>query len=500
MSRNLSKSKLIAFRQCPKRLWLEVHHPVLRADSSATQAVFAAGHQVGELAQKLYDPAGVGAVIDLRADGITNALGSTRKLTQGEGPIFEAGFCADRALAFADVLLRDRSQGLDGWRMVEIKSSTSVKDYHRDDVAIQSFVARQSGIPLTAVALAHIDTSWTYQNEGDYRGLLTEVDLTPTAFARSNEVQGWIRDAHAVAALDNPPDVAVSSHCHEPFECGFLGHCNHSAQEAEYPVTWLPRIQAKALKEYIQGEQVTDLRDLPDSLLNERQLRVKRATLTGQVFFDAEGAKADLAKWQFPAYFLDFETVQFAVPRWVGSRPFQFLPFQLSVHVLDAQGQLTHDGFLDLSGSNPVRPFAEALLAACGLTGPVFVYNAGFEGGRIRELARRFEDLYAPLMALNARLVDLLPIAEERFYHPSQNGSWSIKKVLPAVADGLDYGQLAGVQDGGMAMNAFVEAIDVQTTPQRRAELREQLWAYCRLDTLAMVKLWAFFSGREIET
>lgn len=83
---------------------------------------------------------------------------------------------------------------------------------------------------------------------------------------------------------------------------------------------------------------------------------------------------------------------------------------------------------------------------------------------------------------------------------PSQNGSWSIKKVLPAVADGLDYGQLAGVQDGGMAMNAFVEAIDVQTTPQRRAELREQLWAYCRLDTLAMVKLWAFFSGREIET
>ena len=167
--RTLSKSKLLAFRQCPKRLWLEVHQPDARQDSGATLASFAAGHQVGDIARQIYDPQQRGALIDPQAEGFDAAFARTQTLLRSRQPIFEAGFRAEGALAFADVLLPMRGGG---WRMVEVKSSTSVKDYHRDDAAVQSFLARTCGVPLQSIALAHIDNLWTYPGNGDYRGLL----------------------------------------------------------------------------------------------------------------------------------------------------------------------------------------------------------------------------------------------------------------------------------------------------------------------------------------
>jgi hypothetical protein len=213
------------------------------------------------------------------------------------------------------------------------------------------------------------------------------------------------------------------------------------------------------------------------------------------VYFDAAGAKKDLAPYGFPAYFLDFESIQFAVPIWKGTRPYQQICFQFSLHVLSENGSLKHSAFLDLSGQDPSESFATALVANCGDHGPVFVYSAPFEKGRISELADRFPALASPLLAIHARIVDLLPIARNRYYHPSQQGSWSIKAVLPAAVPELSYDQLAGVQDGGMAMVAFVEAISPEITLERKAELEEQLLAYCQLDTLAMVRLWQLFSG-----
>ena len=258
----------------------------------------------------------------------------------------------------------------------------------------------------------------------------------------------------------------------------------------------MPRIQSKALKDLIAGDGVSDLRDVPDGLLNERQARVKTHTLSGTPYFDAAKAAADLAPHKLPAYFIDFETIQFAVPIWKGTRPYQQIPFQFSVHRLSRTGKLEHRAFLDLSGNDPSRAFAEALIAACGERGPVFVYNAGFETARIRELGERFPRLKNALLAINERGVDLLRIAEMRYYHPSQQGSWSIKKVLPAVAPELRYDALEGVQDGGMAMDAFSEAISSSTSTTRKDQIEQQLLNYCRLDTYAMVRLWRFFAGR----
>jgi hypothetical protein len=492
--RNLSKSKLLAFRQCPKRLWLELHRADLQVYSRSAEARFAVGHQVGAIARRLYDPEGKGSTIEVDRGNVAKALEQSAHLLQERRPIFEAGFAANGAMAFADVLLPSQ-QGPEAWRMIEVKSSASVKPHYHDDVAVQAFAAQGAGVVLESVALAHIDSSWIYPGDGDYAGLLVEKDLTEVALDRGDEVRGWLTEAQAIAALDAEPEKTSGAHCHTPFSCGFLTYCQSGEPQAEFPVSLLPDVRKKALKAAI-AEGARDLRDIPDDLLNELQLRVKQHTLSGEVFFDQAGAAAALAAHPLPALFLDFETVQFTVPIWKGTRPYQQICFQFSLHRMADDGTLSHRSFLDLSGQDPSRAFAEALVSECDETSPIFVYNAAFEKTRIAELGCRFPDLSAALLAINARVVDLHPITHARYYHPSQEGSWSIKNVTPAIAPDLAYHALDGVQDGGMAMEAFQEAIAPSTSAERRAEIERQLLAYCALDTLAMVRLWQHFMGR----
>ncbi|MBV2209612.1 MAG: DUF2779 domain-containing protein [Thermomonas sp.] len=497
--RTLSKSKLMCFRQCPKRLWLEVHRPDLRKDSSATQASFAVGHQVGDIAQRLYDPEGKGALIDPQAEGFDTAFTRTQTLLRSAQPIFEAGFRAEGALAFADVMLPVRKGGKRTWRMVEVKSSTSVKDYHRDDAAVQVFLAHACGVPLSAIALAHIDSSWCYPGDADYSGLLLENDLTEEAFSRGEEVRSWIAAAQQIVAKRKEPTVKTGKQCSDPYECGFLAYCQSLEPQAEQPIRWLPGRLSNSLSAHIEANSLTELRDVPDALLNDKQQRVKTATLSGKPYFDRKAAAQALASHKLPAYFMDFETIQFAVPIWKGTRPYQQIPFQFNVHRLSRTGKLEQQAFLDLSGNDPSKAFAKALIAACGKQGPIFVYNAGFETARIRELSDRFPRLAKPLLALNERVVDLLPVARDHYYHPSQKGSWSIKAVLPALCPDLKYGDLDGVQDGGMAMSAYLEAIAAHTSQSRTSEIEQQLLAYCALDTYAMVRLWSIFSGSALK-
>jgi Domain of unknown function(DUF2779) len=493
--RTLSKSKLLAFRQCPKRLWLEIHKPELRADSAGTEASFRIGHAVGEVARRLYDPKGKGSLIDPKAEGFPAALERSTSLLESSQPIFEAGFSAKGALAFADIMLPVTKKGRREWRMVEVKSSTKVKDYHRSDVAIQAFIAKAAGVPLASISVANIDNTFVYAGDGKYDGLLKESDLTVEAFGREAEVEGWITDAHTVADKAKEPKRPTGKHCSEPYECGFLSYCQSREPQAEFPVDVLPR-RGKALQSYLEEKSITELTDIPDKLLNEAQLRVKKHTLSGKPFFDKAGAAAALSAHKLPALFLDFESIQFAVPIWKDTRPFQNIPFQFSVHRLSRTGALDQRGFLDLSGNDPSKLLAEALIEACGTSEPVFAYNAAFEKGCITGLATRFPRLQKPLLNISGRLVDLLPIAQRYYYHPSQEGSWSLKAVLPAAVPSLTHAALDGVKEGGMAMEAFLEAINKETPPSRKLQIEKELTEYCQLDTLAMVKIWQVFAGR----
>ncbi len=491
----LSKSRLLAFRQCPKRLWLQTHRPELAEVDSTASALMANGTAVGEVFRSLYSN---GVLID--DESLGDALVSTREaqINAPDRPIFEATFEANDVLVRIDLL----APSLAGYHLVEVKSSASVKNYHLDDAAIQTWVAQAAGVPVTRTAIAHIDGSFIYSGDQQYQGLFVEKTIDRQIADRLPQVIHWVRDAQNMLAGDEPT-IGAGHQCDEPFACPFLTYCAPIVNGPEYPVDILPRSQG--LVAALKAEGYDDLRTVPDDRL-ERMIHQKvwRVTQTGQAELSEEGRNIARAL-PYPRYYLDFETISFAVPIWAGTRPYQQVPFQFSCHIELAPGIVAPSGFLSTDGQDPRRAFAEALINAVNAKlfaergmqfnpmGPVLVYNAPFERSRIKELAERFPDLAEQLLAINVRMVDLLPITREHYYHPEMRGSWSLKAVLPTIGAGLGYDGMA-VANGSMAQEAYLEMIDPQTPFDRHCQLRESLVDYCAMDTYGLLQLVEFFS------
>ena len=446
-------------------------------------ARFSVGDQVGDIARQLH-PGGL-----LMDDDLKTALEQTREaLTQTPRPLFEATFQHEGTLVRADLMLPDGQ----GWRMVEVKSSTTVKDYHLNDAAVQAWVLQQQGVPLTRIDLAHINNQFVYPGGGDYQGLLTYANITATVQELQKEVPTWIAQARATASLNAEPNMAPGQQCTDPFECAFRRYCEPAAFEPlpSYSVRVLP-YGGHLVKELL-AEGKKDLRDLDESSFsNARHQRIWRAVQQGRAELDPKAGNA-IRQLGWPRYYIDFETLNPAIPLWAGTRPYQQVPFQWSCHI-ETTDRLQHAAFLADGSGDPRRPFIETLLDTIGEEGPVIVYNATFECGRLKESAEAFPDLAPRIQSIIDRLFDLLPLSREYYYHPEMCGSWSIKAVLPTIAPELGYEGLA-VAHGGAAQEAFAEILASETSEARREELRQGLLAYCERDTLAMVRIARFYA------
>ena len=304
-----------------------------------------------------------------------------------------------------------------------------------------------------------------------------------------NLVSDWVREFRRV--LGGPvPETEIGVHCKDPYDCPFLNHC--SAVQPDYPVSILP--YGRKIAAELLAEGIFDIRDIPPGrFLNLLHERVRRVTISGTPELDSEAGDI-LRSLSYPRYYLDFETIQFSVPIWVGTSPYQQLPFQWSCHIEESSGALRHQGFLDTFGDPPMRSFAESLLATLGTQGPILVYSQ-FEKTILTVLSKLLPDLANPLDALIGRLVDLFSIARKHYYHPAMKGSWSIKSVLPCVAPDLSYNSLEEVRDGQAAQRAYLEVINPESPEKRRKKLEGELTNYCQLDTLAMVRLAHYFKG-----
>lgn len=486
----LSKSRITAWRQCPKRLWLQIHRPELLEDSDQVKRLYQVGNEVGEIAQRLCPD---GILIEDQ-DNLSAAIAATKTAlaNYSDRPIFEATFQHEGLLVRADVLLPTRK----GYRMTEVKSSTEVKPYHIDDCAVQAWVLKQNNIRLASVELAYIDKSFVYQGDGNYHGLLKSVRLDAEVNELLDQVPLWVSRARWTLAVVEPriePDVQ----CFSPFECPFYAYCTRNidiSDRPEYPLDVLSGMR-EALKQELRSLGYHDARNVPAEYLNDKQLMIQRASKTGKPKFDKRAAKQEMTVLPYPRYYLDFETISLKIPRWAGTSPSsQKIPFQWSCHIEYAPGKLRHEMFLDVSGYDPRRGCAESLIKVLAKDGPVLVYSAQFEKGRIDELAERFPDLAPALLGINDRVVDLLPMARQHYYHPAMKGSWSIKTVLPTIAPDLRYDEME-VANGGDAQNAYSEIVDPETTKKRKQQLTQALREYCELDTLAMVRLAWFFEG-----
>lgn len=468
------------FEQCPKRLWLSVHREEMSKQQSGAESRFASGHEVGAVACALL-PNGI--MVEAEPNLAAALLRTHELLNSGqERPIFEATLEHDGVLVRIDILEPD---GVGAWRMAEVKSSTTAKDYQLRDLATQLWVAENARVPISSAAIRHINSGFVLKIQGEFSGLFIDTDLTAQAAQIAQD-----RSAVASAArttLEGPqPDVPLGDHCNSPFECEFSSFCRAAIpQPPEWPVTILPYGGGKRWLE----QNIIDLLAInPECLTSEIQRRVQDATSSGEPYHNLDGARAAMSAWHYPRTWLDFETIAFAIPRWIGTRPYQQIPFQFSAHVESSDGQIAHREFLSLDGSDPRRLCADALIAIVPPSGAVIGYNASFEKRCIIELADAFPDIAGQLRSIADRVVDLLPVVRANWYHRDQRGSWSIKAVLPTVAPRLDYSELE-IKDGGSAQDAYLEAISSNATETRRREIEIGLRAYCSRDTEAMIVL-----------
>ena len=478
----LSKSRFASGLQCLKRLYLDTFDRKLADPIDASQqALFDSGNAVGELARQRFPG---GRLINEAYFEHEGAVVSTQEaLADPSIPsLYEAAFTHEGIRIRADVLLR---AGEDGLELVEVKSSTKVKPEHIPDIAIQLYVLEGSGVPVRKASLLHIDNSYVYEGGPyDLDGLFRLEDVTNEARAfLASTVPDSLAGMWEVLQQDEAPPIDTGPHCTTPYQCPFFGHCHKG--DPEHSVEQLPRVTAKIL-EALRSKGIRDIQDIPSGFpgLSSSQQRVRDAVVTGEPYVSADLPSA-LGQVTYPIYFLDFETFNPALPIYPGTRPYQMIPFQWSVHGLRTSGQLLHESFLADDREDPREKLTTSLLDALGEKGTILVYS-NFEQTRVKELAALFPEHAARLATLNDRFVDLLNLVRTHIYHPDFHGSYSIKAVLPALAPDLGYGDLE-IQEGSLASVAFAKMIAPDTDDSESVRIRHALLAYCQRDTEAMV-------------
>ena len=488
----LSKSKYVQVWNCPKGAWIQKYHPELVVMDENAKARIRAGHEVGALAQGMFGPC-VDVTV-LKEDGSLDLSAmierADREMSLGTPVICEAAFSYEGLYCAVDVLRKDG----DGWAIYEVKSSSDgEQDKYIADVSYQKYVLEHCGVKVTGVFLVCIDTDYVLGPDGvvDPAGFFRINDLWEQACAeQENTVPEVLREAERVLACEEEPSVDLAENCKD---CGFFGWCGRDLPSPN--VFQLYRLPKKKMIEYYR-QGLVSFEDLEKAkvIKNDKQQRQMDYWLRDRgVWVDREPLRDFLSKLTYPLYFLDFETMQPAVPFCVGTHPFAQIPFQYSLHyILSEGGELLHKEYLAESGTDPRRGIAEALCRDIPADACVTAYNKQFECGRLRELAAAFPDLSEHLLAIEGNIMDLLePFQKGWYYRKEIGGSFSIKKVLPAICPDdpeLDYHELEGIHNGAEAMSVFPEIQYMASEEQEKA--RKNLLAYCRLDTLAMVKVW----------
>ena len=474
----LSKSRVMLGLQCHKRLWWTLHEPDAPElqPSASVEAILDGGSRVGELA-RTYVPGGI--LIDAPHDAFEARLAATQAaLDAGAPAIYEASFRADRIFVAVDILERDGA----AFRLIEVKATMDVHGHHLQDVAIQAHVLGRNGIPLTRLEVMHFNRECTAP---DLSRLFVREDVTAAVEPLLATI-GPAAEAQAAMLAGPLPDILTGPHCEAPYACPFIPRCWPALPPHHLSTLYGLRRRAAALG----ADGVETIHDLPEDVSLPRiAARQRRAVQSGRVVVEP-GLGEALRAFSPPIAFLDFETVAPAIPLWPGCRPYEAVPAQFSCHVLGADGALVHHEWLAQGPEDPRPALAEPLLAACAGARAVVAYSAGFERRCLEQMGRCLPDRAPGLHGIADRLVDLLPVIRNHVYHPDFGGSFSLKQVLPALVPDLAYDGLA-IADGSTASAELARLMVAgETMPAAdRQSLRTALLAYCRQDTLGLVRL-----------
>jgi predicted RecB family nuclease len=371
------------------------------------------------------------------------------------------------------------------WNLIEVKSSTSAKQAHLPDVAIQRYVVEGSGQTIRQCGVLHLNNQYVYQGGNlDLEDFFSFSDLTEQIEALEDDIPLKLRELEEMLTHTSPPDVCPSRLCRSPYVCEFLEHCTR--EKPEFWIMELSGISQERLDELAEMN-IEDIRDIPASFpLTSLQTRIRDAVLGGTEYLAPELGN-ELRDVQYPVHFLDFETMGPAIPRYAGTRPYQALPFQWSDHVLYEDGTIVHREYLCDKDEDPRDAFATSLLETLGRKGTIFVFTM-YEKEVVRQLAEFLPQYRDLLLSTVDRFKDLHALVRKHAYYPGFHGSFSLKSILPALVPSMRYEDLA-ISDGQHASVAYLRMLDPDTYPEERAEIKRALLAYCANDTLGLVRV-----------
>ena len=485
MSPKLSKSQYVKGLQCPKALWFNKFRKDLKPKvKAATQARFDTGKEIGLLAQDYY-PGGIEVAGDYRQVSGAEKL-TLQFIEEGHTLLYEATAISPVDGSHARIDILRKVKGLEAWDLIEVKSSTQVKDYHIDDMSFQYHAFSSAGYQINKCYMMLIDNTYIRSGEIDVQSLFKLEDISDQVHQKQKNMMSHVEKLLIALDLKTEPKEEIGARCNKPFECDYKSHCWKKVPE--YSIFNI--FSAKKSDAIVKITKSYEVKDIPFKFVpgGTKQIDIE-AFLTGHIMEDKVSINAFVRDLEYPLYYLDYETISPAIPLFDESRPYEQIPFQFSLHVQEKKSaKLQHHEFLFRKKSDPRKELIESLIKLCGSNGSIIVYNRWFELSCNMILGEAFPAYAEDLDKINNRMVDLLiPFRKRWLYSPTQNGSASIKAVLPAFST-LDYKELeiAGGSDASSQYEVFLKG---NLSSQDTDSLFENLSKYCSLDTYAMVLL-----------
>jgi hypothetical protein len=484
----LTKTQYLYFRECAKDAWYRIHRPDIVDEPSAfEESLRQTGNEVELVARTLF-PDGV-----LVKGNRTKVQEATQEYLNTYTPVlFQAAFLKDNFFAALDILQFHSEDGT--YSIYEVKATNDIdKKTHYHDLAFQVNLASLCGLNIKNAFVIHLNKEYIRKGALDINQLFSIKNVTETVQEIRQEVMEQMHQALAYLSRESEPKGVSCS-------CIYKGRSSHCATFAysnprvpAYGVHDISRIGAA--KERLQSlidVNIFELKDIPQdmefSLAQRNQID---AYVQDRNIISLHGIQEELAQLKFPLYFLDYETFPSAIPRFDGFSPYQQIPFQYSLFVLDEPGSKPrHYEFLHSHNEDPSRYFAQSLQRHIGPEGSVIVWSKQFECGINEALAKRNPEYKEFITQLNARVYDLMDIFSKQFYvHKDFKGRVSIKSILPVLVPELSYKTLQ-IQEGGTASQKWNELTASDTVPAAKEKIINDLKEYCKMDTYAMYKIW----------
>lgn len=483
---NLSKSKYCNGIQCKKMLWLDKYKKEVKEDID-NEAVLDNGNDVHEVARKL-----LGEDINIAFnEDLSQMIKDTEKALKNENVIItEASFNYNNNFCSVDILKKEGET----YEIYEVKSSTHLKDVFINDASYQYYVLTNLGYNVTKCYVVILNKDYIRKGKLNLNELFIKNDITDIAISKLKEVKKNIDDINKYMEQTNEPNDDIGLKCFKPYKCPFFKYCTrHLPSPNVFDIGWSTHTDKKLEMYYNNKFSYEDI--LSAGGLNPKadvQMNYELNDLKPKI--NKENIKKLLDTFTYPLYFLDFESYQVPIPTIDGTKPYQQICFQYSLHYyLEKDGKLYHKEFLsDDYDGNPMYGLCKRLCEDIPMNSCVLVYNQSFEIPRLKEMAALFPKFSKHLLNIADNIKDLYPpFKNQDYYAKGMKGSASIKSVLPALYpkdSSLDYHNLDQVHKGDEASNAYLLLPTLSKSEQK--ELRDNMLKYCGLDTYATVKLY----------